>query len=492
MMILFSDNHNFKKQNFPALFKTLDNNSILYEFDQSNTELKSSWGRYSTSNNQEHSIHDYSDLINEQSFGIHLYPIYKFELLFICASDEEWIALGEHCEKATIRFFMTKYPEKLNQLRFISKFWLEHWRDCFSTKKPTIGISFGGNTIYTRAFCEIAKINQIPSFITEHFFTGTDFYFEKRYESITNNSLLKSKSYTKRKLAQQANHIHSIQKLSLAKNKNVIQPSYQSFHKKDYCLVIAQVSNDFAILSDRNKYKNSIQFYIDFINKFLTSTKRNIVIKTHPYEKRKNSEGRAITFEILHNFIGNLPQEQQERISLVEDYSIHGLIDNCKYAITLNSQSAFDVVARGKPIACFGNPFYGHHGFTYDFDTIDAFFKEQPIALTTDQLTLFWEYMSVCFSHLIGESDSIKIQTLLDIHKIPKNKTSHNQISRANSKEPSIASDKNQITRNKPSANISPYGAVSKRKLRKLIKNPKAFFLDSKSNLLNKIGQLIK
>ena len=84
-MIYFSDNFNFRKENFSSLYSFLTKNSIKYEYDDNNTGLKKG-----IINLQIKEYKNPDDIYKEEYCNIYLYETFIHEALFMCASSKNW------------------------------------------------------------------------------------------------------------------------------------------------------------------------------------------------------------------------------------------------------------------------------------------------------------------------------------------------------------------------------------------------------------------
>ncbi|MGB5325900.1 MAG: hypothetical protein WBN40_10815, partial [Pseudomonadales bacterium] len=155
--------------------------------------------------------------------------------------------------------------------------WAKHWeRTLKQVQTLDACFIFSNVLIYTRTLSCMLERKAIPCFVIEHFFTGNDFYLEKRYSAIPNDSFLQSAAY-REKYSYAANEISEVEKkLALAKNKNVTQPPAQEAdffaNKNSVCLVLCQVANDAAIFSPNNQRRNTISFYCELVEGILATT----------------------------------------------------------------------------------------------------------------------------------------------------------------------------------------------------------------------------
>ena len=294
-----------------------------------------------------------------------------------------------------------------------------------------------------------------------------------------NNSILQNQIYCINKYKNIKDKNISFLRLLKGKNKNVKQPAYLSPLDRDYILIIAQVKNDFSIFSPKNIYKNTIKFYLDLVNKLLKHTKYNIIIKTHPYEIKKVSNLSETTFFILNRELKYV-DNANKRVKIIDNFSINSLIDNALMVITLNSQSGLQAAHRFKPIVCFGEAFYSHKGFTYDYTNIDEFINNiHNIKYSLDNYLNYCKFIDVCFEHLIGIGDEDKLKSILE------------KIIILNKKNNITLKTAPKIILNKEKTKISTKQILTK-KIKKFFRSPIEFFVDSKIFLLIKRNTIKK
>ena len=153
--------------------------------------------------------------------------------------------------------------------------------------------------------------------------------------------------------------------------------------------------------------------------------------------------------------------------------------------ITLNSQTGIEASSRCKPVVCFGSAFYGGKGFTYDYEDIDTYIQDiSNIHFSIDNLLAYKNYKKNIFSHLIGTGEDYKVEKIFQIlgvrliaKKVIANEVTKSvespkkpikQVNLKNIKETKVVNDKQQdIPKNL-------------RLIRKLYRDPKRFFLDTR------------
>ena len=483
--ILFSDIFNYKVNNFPELFTFFDTYKVNFKFDNSSADdLKIHWGNIDhPAYNFIYEKYSYCNLYNYKAFN--LKDIIQNELLFTISNQEDF-RLHFTNTIDIWEFIESNYPNILKKYLQIGRFWIDYWLEKINANQILAGITFGGSTIFSASFTHVLRYLGIPCYILEHFFTGKDFYFELRYKSLPNSAYFISNSYSLE---------HWMEKINRKSNKNVQEKPYQSFYHKDYILIIGQVYNDFSIISEKNKYKNSILFYKELINTLLNESNELIVFKAHPYEYKKIKNNIKSTLEELEYFKLTLPPDKQKRIVTICDYNMQALFNNCKFSITLTSQAGLESIYQGKPLVTFNGAFYSKKGFTYDFDEIGElinFIKTNNIIITTNQLVSYNEYMKKVFNSLVGKNEFHKIEyilrnILLDVKKSEeiKSNNTREEIKSNNTRE--------EIKSNNTREEIKKYNKSQYIRLfNKLKKNPKQFFLDSQFKIIRPLGKFFK
>lgn len=486
-MILFSDNFNFATKNFHALYSFLSKYNVKFEYDENYESLKKNFYEVDEIIGDSYSNRDLSK--NERYKGFLLFDIYELELLQKSMSVNKWVEEmpSSPSEEEIWTFFTEFFREELELAVQCSKFWIDYWSTKLDFNSIQVGLFFSGGQIYNRAFCEVMKQKNIPAIAMEHYFTGNDFYFEPKYEALPNNSTIKNSRFFKKLslLSQDISDFDSEKKLRIAKNKNVKQPSYSSVDASDYILVLMQVRNDYAIASKENQYKNSVKFFCELISSILEKTDKKIVIKSHPYENSKLKNGQKSSLEFMNDFIHNLTDENKERIDIYSDYSLESLIDSSTHVVTLNSQTGIEASSRCKPVVCFGSAFYGGKGFTYDYEDIDTYIQDiNNIHFSVSNLLAYKNYKKSIFLHLIGTGENNKVERIfqtLGIKLTIKEEEKTKTIKIVESPKNTIKKINPKSIKNDESANaIKQDIPKSLRLVRKLYRDPKRFFLDTR------------
>ncbi|PND35349.1 hypothetical protein C1I89_02905 [Achromobacter pulmonis] len=500
-MIIFSDKSNFKRANFPALFDFLEGEGVEHTYDEANGDLKTAWGVYDfTTFGPTHRMVAESDQTLYR--GIDISESVKDELYSKYALHPDWALSEKQSEEELYQFMQDRFSAEIRNCRAAACYWVDYWDSVFASVKPVAAITFGGNLIYSKIFLAVAKQRGVPGFVAEHFFTGNDFYLEPRYTSIPNASFLRSRRFTDAINGGKSQRYSSAwRKIYSQKNKNVSQPAYASYRLRGYALILAQVPNDFSIFSSNNKWKNSIGFYKKVISEILQCSKDPVVVKVHPYERKKNKDASVSTFDALKEYREMLDSTYRARLHIVEDYSLPGLISGCKYAITLNSQAGLEAVGHAKPLICFGGAFYGGRGFTMDLDDISDIGKAIESAEFSEKtLSGYVSFLSAAFSHLIGVGEAGKIKGIfgsLELKKRREAVTADPEIQvEQNIKAPNPDASSHDIVLKKLPVSARHVGTSgshrkTKRLWEKFKRDPRGYCLDSKHAILRFIGRKV-
>lgn len=91
------------------------------------------------------------------------------------------------------------------------------------------------------------------------------------------------------------------------------------------------------------------------------------MFKAHPWEEKKTNIQTSFTRDALLNYIAGFPEEERERIKIVDHYPIEKIFANSDYIAGLNSQSLIEAAFNGLKPLQFGNAFFGGKGFTGDY-----------------------------------------------------------------------------------------------------------------------------
>lgn len=429
MGIYFSDRKNINRKSFGKIFNYLDENEVPYSSDDDSVCFKFGFGCYKELKScsmfmdmySKYNVMSDDEILHISYFGINLIDVYLYEALsFFLTIDNFRATLRNKTSREDIFNAMISVDrDTLIMCVCISIFWAEYWilRWREISKYKYVGI-FSGAQIYNMMLIEISKRSQFSPLLMESFFTGNEFYLEKKYEPIPNNSNVKFANVY-RSLNFNYNRLNienAYQKIIKKKNKNKTecQSKNISIDKKNASRVItivAQVVNDFSIICTFKNYLNTIEFYKNAIDLLLMNDDNYLIIKTHPWEKFKNKTN--ITYNEIKSYIFTKPADQISRFKLIESWDIDELCEKSDFIMTLCSQAGIECAMRGKKIIQFGNAFYGGKGFSHDYSTLDDFMNDfnsgliYP-SLSSDEMKNFNEFLSKMFSSfLVSNSDSV-------------------------------------------------------------------------------------
>ena len=436
--IIFSDNLHFHERNFKSLFEYIHSNKIEHSFMNPYKPMLSAFGNYYQFNdiiaNQRYLIEslDCKQLMDFSYKGISVFSTCKAELLayllprFNWRNDEVFNIDKEIIEKS----FSQNYEDLINNMA-ATIYWIDFWYEELSKYKiHDFCCIFSGANIYSNTLLQILKTHVTTPLVLESFFTGNEYYLEKKYESLPNNSDLKFKtvfesydlpedSYEYNKLKNKA-----INKIISANNKNVKQPEiniddeYASL--SNYILIGGQVLNDYSTITTQYQL-NSIKTYISIIRTLLELTDFDIVFKAHPWEEKKNNIRSPLTYNEIKKFKANLSQENKSRLHILNHSNLNVLIKKASGFITICSQSALEAAYGGlKPIVI-GSAFFDAQGFTSNYKTTDDFNialrdKSVSYVMSLDEYLAYERFIivSLCM-HLVSvhKSGSIRLSEIL-------------------------------------------------------------------------------
>ena len=383
--ILFPDSVHFHERNFKSLFDLIERHKIQHTFLKDRNKWVSAYGNYEQFSDE---LSCYFDKLKKLSLdelytykikGISLFSVARDEVLTYFLVKDGFTSQIKHkpndIELINIMSIIDMRALVLNLAAAYS--WIEYWKDKLdSTRNHTYACIFSGGQIYNRSLLECLKTHPTTPLVMEHFFTGNEYYIEEKYQPIPNNCNLKYDSvYNSVELNADLNEFDrarakAVNKVLLAKNKNVTQPHGEFIiesNNRKVITIIGQVANDFSVICTATKYLSSVNFYKELIEKLLDNTEAFIVFKAHPWERHKNNIKSPYTLEKLSEFKSKVSEEKSERLFLTEDFNLECLIKQSDHIVTLCSQSAIEAAFHGmKPIQL-GNAFYGNKGFTYDF-----------------------------------------------------------------------------------------------------------------------------
>lgn len=535
--ILFSDSVHFHVRNFKSLFDFIERHKIYHTFVRERNKWVSAYGNYECFFDELQP--KYNELLEQDREKLYYFTVNGINLFKVCRDE----ALSYYLPIDSFRLLLSGVPDDDDLFLFMMQTdsralllnlaaawsWIDFWNDKLSNiKNHTYACIFSEAQIYNRVLLEILKTHPTTPLVLEHFFTGNEYYIEEKYDPIPNNTNLKiSNVYNSVNIEEngfelERTRIKAINKVLLAKNKNVTQPSETFLIEKKgskTVTIIGQVVNDFSVICTAKKYLSTIDFYIELIDRLLCDDDVFVIFKSHPWERHKNNIRSALTFEKIHEYIKELPDDKSSRVFIIEDFNLESLIKQSDHIVTLCSQSAIEAAFLGvKPIQL-GNAFYGQKGFTYDFDSIEEFFtslKENKLNkyLTIEEysnLELFLikflekSLVSIHKSGILSLEKKLKLPSYISLVKPivgEKKKINHNKVSNKSS-EGNVKTiiekkENDEIKKSifeKTELSILTPSCENERKYIKKIKkfkqNPKRFFIDSRYKSLNFLAKIL-
>lgn len=386
--VLVPDSLHINTRNFPSFFKFVEREKVQVTFVSDRKDWVALYGDYSIKLDVlNDKIKKLNTLSMEQLFEmkvreVNLFFVARAEILSLIIKNDEWVS--EAISKDRLAIFQKMYTynrDILIQCLAAAWDWVEYWYTFLQDNKLfTHSCIFSGSLIYQRTLIELLRYRPTRVLLMESFFTGNDYYCEEKYEPIANNCDIRYKSIFNSLLKDLSpNEIErettkAINKIIMAKNKNVIQPLTGEpilfENNSPIVTILGQVVNDFSLLEYKGKGLSSIPFYKELILA-LISKGFNVVFKAHPWEAKKINITDSFTKNKIGELRDSLSVDEKRRLVIVDDYPISNLFSISDYIVGLNSQGMIESAFEGfKPIQ-FGNAFYGNKGFTNDYDYLD-------------------------------------------------------------------------------------------------------------------------
>ena len=521
LKILFPDRFHFHERNFRSLFTLIKRYKIYHTFVDSPNDWLNIFGDYAQKSSELRSYYLHlstlskDQLINSCHHGVNLFDTARAEFLSYVLPKPTWRNYPVPGDRKLLynRAIERDYDALLLNMA-AACYWIDFWKNKLAELPVhTHCCVFSGSQIYTRSLLEILKTHMTQPMVMESFFTGNDYYCEAKYEPIANNSDLGHPAYyNSMSLADNSkevdrSRIKVINKILLAKNKNVKQPKEKtSFHfinKAPTATIIGQVINDFSIIETYAENINSLDIYKRLIRGLLNHTQFNIVFKAHPWERYKPNLKYPLTWEVFEQFTEQLKPEHRERFLLIEDFNIVSLFEQTDFLITICSQAAIEGAFHGLKPILIGHAFYGKKGFTHDYENVEVLISHFSSGslkgvLTLNEFDAFEVFLLKSLgSHLVSIYDS-GVSVLSNRFDLPPlvplvRPISHDPIPPEKSK---ITDTKGESTLN--NVKLVPLRSSETqsqkrqgRKWRKLWRNPQAFFKDSRNPILRSFSDLV-
>jgi hypothetical protein len=376
-----------------------------------------------------------------------------------------------------------------------SMYFMDYWSEKLkSIPVQKYALIFSGSQIYNKSLLEVLKHSQTTPVVMEHFFTGNEYYFEDRYTPIANRSDLKhlviprhenNNEYDRRR-------IKAINKILLSNNRNVKKTGeflHLDFDSGKTVALIGQVVNDYSVIETATSYLNTINFYKEFIIKSIDSG-LNVVFKAHPWEHHKNNVRTSFTKNMILAWSQEeLTDSQREKLVITESADIDSIFKQVDFVAGLCSQGLLEAVFDGfKPLQ-FGNAFFGGRGFTSDYVCVDDFICDFKNASISGLLSLneYKSYEDFLVEALEKELVSVHKSGILTLEAKLKD---YPLIPLLEKKvQPALSASHAEIEK----VNVEKVEEINSiiRKMRKLKRDPKSFFGDSKYSSLRVISKVL-
>ncbi len=398
---LIADDIHLHARNFKPLFRYMEERDVEVLVHETHGDLKKRAGDYRgavelAAYRERLERLDADALWNySHAFGptpIRVFPLCRAEILsYALASQDHW---HDHPVPALERPVFDRLHAQSHNLLLdgmaAACFWIDEWREVFARKVPPFShvFVFSGSFTYGRVLLELASYHRTRAFVLESSLTGHEFYCEERYTPIANRSDIRHPTVRASyhlpadptdRLRAESRALH---RLFERENKNVRQPEGADLPRfpdssRPTLLVIGQVVNDYSIIEQHGGWLSSIAFYRQLIQRALQQTNYNVIFKGHPWEQKKTHVRRPLTKERLEAFRKSLPPEFAERFAIRNEDNLFLLGRAADRVALLSSQAGIELAFFcGHRPSIFGSAFYGGAGFTDDYTDLERFFDD--------------------------------------------------------------------------------------------------------------------
>lgn len=496
LRVVLADGIHLHSRNFPTLFRFFEEVGAEVTVHDDHDDMKRALGSYGAFRERLRSYRARleplsSDALFSATYDLKTTPIRLWEmarsefLALSLARRTEWHeGDGRRPEDREIFERGLRWDrDALLDNMAAAAFWIDTLGPVFDGGGPTHAFVFSGSMTYARVLMEVCKFARTKVFVLETTFTGNEYYCEERYTPIANSSDVRHPA-VRASLALPTEPVErlrvvakALQRMALAKNKNVTQPDSADLPRfpepeRPTLLVVGQVVNDFSVIETKSGWLSTLAFYRELIVRCLRETEYNIIFKAHPWEHRKTHVGRALTREHLERAIADLPAELRERVAIREDDNLRALGDASDRAALLCSQAGVELALDcGLRPSTFGSPFFGAAGFTDEYESIDAFLADVRAGRSRALLDL----EGVDALHVF-------LATFLQLHVVTVRSSGVSDLRQrlVGRSEIRLAGPARVVrSGHRPPSDDSTLGRA-RRKLRKLRRDPKAFFRDAK------------
>ncbi|WP_226662008.1 hypothetical protein [Microbulbifer aggregans] len=418
--ILIADGLHIHKKNFSSLFEFLASANITYHVFCDHDELRNCTLISYLSSEK---LKRYASIVEGEKKevifgykyrGVSVFDVIRAELLSGLISDgmytfsfDREIDFFEYCFENARKELVVCYCAAM--------YWLDVWHNELTKNNYKYVIIFSGSSISAKSMLRLCRYNSTEPLLVESFFTGKHFYLENKYDPIANNSDLRfcfPSFNSEIDLARWSNSCEYLNGVG-SNNKNVKQPTKkQDIPIKNYLLLTCQVINDYSLIDSFRDLTSSIELYKEIIGLVIGHTDYNLVVKVHPWERKKVKSAEPVTYLALAEYLNSFQAHEASRVLLTEESNLHHLISDSVTTITLCSQSGLEASFLGKKPIIIGGSFYSGKGFSHDIESP----KLLPALLNSDfrsflslsEFNQFMAFMNYCLcEHLVcSELDS--------------------------------------------------------------------------------------
>lgn len=449
-MIIISDEFHINKRNFKALFDYFDEkkiNSFAFADEWKSNSICGRVGNYRSCAKDirmsnyvsiiDQAIDNKDELYNFKYKNIELWPLVKSELsAFTISESYNNDVIYPYNSDDLFDFHYKHYIDDLILAYSVACYWI----DVFKSKESDIwkckaAFVFSGSYIYTKVLLTMLKKSPVRAYVIESTFMGISFYCDEQYEHLPNNYLHQYENRRNKAISEAGSTLlikdendkldylrsKALNKFMIINNKNVNQPMPDSIPRfnditKKSVLLVCQVVNDFSIL-ESEKVVNSIEHYKSIILEVLHNTDYNMVIKTHPWERKKIHLYNSMTLNKIDEFILGLDDCYKGRIYINDDINIYHLFSNINYILTYCSQSGIEAAVYGKKVIVNDECSYAKCGFTKSYSNISDIpdLLEDSGDLNIDEFSDFLDFF-VAYDHMCifdEKQSSNKLNNLL-------------------------------------------------------------------------------
>lgn len=244
----------------------------------------------------------------------------------------------------------------------------------FSLVQPDALIIFNGMPLLDRTAREVAASLGVPVFAEEnscfadrkfldpggvilnrHQFARQETWDAIRHLTLSAGQRERLSQYLAAVFAGKLNTVQ--QSAALERSELLDRLGFQA--DRPLAILLAQVPIDSVIVFDSPIYTEMLDFLLDAIDVFAGKPDWGLIIRLHPIEEKLFGNP---TLRLLQQ------RELPGNVRIVHGLQLntYALMDCCQFALTINSQSGLEMLAKHKPVIVAGTAFYGNKGFTAD------------------------------------------------------------------------------------------------------------------------------